>query len=67
LFAAAKAFRGGSTMAEPEEIVEEVFENQRYIPIEGFSGNYLLPGERPTWSDSTGAPVAVCHWSDHVL
>lgn len=46
--------------AEPEEIVEEVFENQRYIPLEGFSGKYLLPGERPQWSDSRGAPVAVC-------
>lgn len=45
---------------EQQEIVEEVFENQRYIPVEGFSSAYLLPGERSQYSDASGAPVAVC-------
>lgn len=45
--------------AEPDEIVEEAYENQRFLPVEGFHSNYLLPGERQRWSDEKGAPVAV--------
>lgn len=51
---------------EEVEVVEEVFENQRYMPLEGFSASYLLPGERPQWSDRDGEPVAVRFMDVHM-
>ena len=35
-------------------IYEEVYENQRRIPMVGFSSNHLLPTERKAWSNGQG-------------
>ena len=48
------------------EVVEEVFENQRYMPSVGYNSNFLLPTERGQWSDADGEPVAVCPHSPHL-
>eukprot|EP00123_Amoebidium_parasiticum_P013901 comp22216_c0_seq1/m.32708 comp22216_c0_seq1/g.32708 ORF comp22216_c0_seq1/g.32708 comp22216_c0_seq1/m.32708 type:complete len:395 (-) comp22216_c0_seq1:230-1414(-) len=43
---------------------EEAFENQRYLPLQGFSENHLLGTDRPKWSDREGAPVAYHPFQD---
>ena len=44
-----------STKKRPKRIYEEVFENQRRIPLAGFSSKHLIPTERKAWSNGQGA------------
>ena len=44
-----------STKKRPKRIYEEVFENQRRIPLAGFSSKHLIPTERKAWSNCQGA------------
>ena len=51
------SINSGSIHTIQDQVEIEVFENQRWFPVQGFKSN-LLPTDRPAWSDRSGLHAA---------
>jgi len=49
---------GHQSRKKSHKYIEEVFENERFVPVAGWSSNHLIVTERRTWSNRHGAGSA---------